>query len=90
MESPFMKTPVELWEALEGKSRDNPLVRNVLMCKRAHNLTPEHAALGLALALLDQNEELGKHVLEFYRNAPGPNPEILRHYFELEFQPKNP
>jgi len=65
MEDPFLKTPVELWEALQEISRDNPLVRNVLHCKRFNHLTPEHAALGLAMVLLQHNKELEKHVLAF-------------------------
>lgn len=60
MEDPFGKTPVELWEVLEEKSRDNPLVRSVLTFKHIYGLTPEHAALGLALVLLDQNDRLSK------------------------------
>lgn len=70
MDDPFLKTPVELWESLQEMSRENPIVRRVLDCKRFNHLTPEHAALGLAMALLHQNKELEKHVLKFYETTP--------------------
>ena len=72
MEDPFLKTPVELWETLQEMCRENIIVRRVLDCKRFHNLTPEHAALGLAMVLLDQNKELEKHILKGLMIAPLP------------------
>ena len=70
MNDPFSKTPVELWEELQEMSRENAIVRRVLVCKQFHHLSPEHAALGLAMVLLDHNKELEKHVLEFYQSTP--------------------
>lgn len=70
MDNPFLHSPVELWETLQEMSRESAIVRRVLDCKRFNNLTPEHAALGLALVLLKQNKELEKHILKTYEGTP--------------------